>query len=365
MSGAVAMGLFMRWAMLLAICHMVIATELCDCVDSQPVSFNITKGYEPTDLPNITVALQHSDNHHLVHRCDETTTRLLYDTHFTSDDPQISSSFDGRRFLQQVANSTVLFVGDSLAKQIFIALATALSPYETDFRLGLGLPRPSRKHLEASDEHIAYHYSAYNVTVRLLVDSYLQHVSHTNISTVDLVVMCAGHWFKPLFGLPASTNVPYYPHMEKRAKDFNETIHSYRAAMKLANPSVKVVWKLIAHVGMCDEIQFFPEHFAHRNDVSYWNGLLWSNRTLEATWVKPYNILLRDMAVKHCDMLLDAYDMSHQFLDYVAPHNVQFHRDGLHFCPGGEPRGEIWLLQQVLTRHQRSLAERNCRTAIL
>lgn len=319
---------------------------VCPNLHSEPWTYNITLGYVPADYPTLTAALADSDKHHLIYNCDPDSTQALYDMHFQSSNHHVAQAFHGERFLHHARNSTVLVIGDSLAKQLYIALGTELAPYETSYGVGQTL-QPSRP-IEPMDDHAAYFYSKTNTTVRMCCDPFLENHELCNIPAVDVLVVAVGHWFKPFFR--SQPNMSFYEHLADQKHALNASAHVYRDWVTAHAPHVRVIWRLIAHVGMFDEWDFFPQYFpTHEEGHRYNDGVFWSNKTLEATWVREYNEVLRGMAEEYCDVLLDAYEMSHKYLDHFTPQGVRQHVDGMHNCPGGQPRGEVWLLQQLMT----------------
>eukprot|EP01031_Cornospumella_fuschlensis_P030397 gene30397-36726_t len=189
------------------------------------------------------------------------------------------------------------------------------------------------------------------------MDPYLEFFTKFILPTdyLTVVVFALGHWHKPFFKHHAA-NVTYYEHMSMMVQDLRVTLEKGRKAVfkSHSHPNLRIIWRLLAHVCNCDEINFSPHLFDHlpRSKIVYRDGKLWSNITLEATWVRKYNEVIRSVADAHCDLLLDAYTLYHKYIEYFShDRGVRIHSDGMHNCPGGVPRGEMWLLQQMLKRN--------------
>ncbi|RYY81350.1 hypothetical protein EON63_15610 [archaeon] len=329
-----------------------------ECVDTRPISFHLHPGYLPTDFGNISDHMNPIQSMKYLYSCG--ASWYLLGTHFVKNDTTSTpsgssshSSFYGKKFLTQHRNKTILVVGDSLGKQLYQEFITSLYPYQTELKSSQNW---TAKVSNFNEVHIETYYGDYNVTLIGVADPYMEFFQHkTTPGRLDLIIFGVGYWFKPMFMRRSNPNTTYYEHLEMMIPYFKQSLQVARRKAKQLNPDVKVVWRLMSHVGLCDEIDFFPQYFANTTEKEheYTNGLFWSNVTLEATWVPRYNAVIREVAEEHCDLLLDAYTISHKYLEFFAGQTkkIQVHIDGMHYCPGGVARGEVWYVQQLLHRH--------------
>lgn len=322
-------------------------------------SYSLTEGYVPSsEYHNNSQAYYDALNAQqtLAVACGRNESDLI-NSHFSSPDHQVLTSFHAQRFLSLYNNSHILIVGDSLARQLFAELCAALGPFRTECP-----SQTNNCHVQANIQCFGY------TTVVGRFDRLLRSFYESNdlakcgypIERFQLTIIAGGHWFKPyhppLSQEPSPLN--YLELIYALKERLRETLVAARNALQLANPSMQVVWRMIAHVGMCSgEWQLFPSLFnylpeAHNATFQreiYRNGLFWSNLTLEAPWVVHYNRVIEELRGVYCqDLLLDTYQLSHLYHKYFPQRGVKVHSDCLHNCLGGLPRGEIWLLQTLL-----------------
>eukprot|EP01039_Chlorochromonas_danica_P003365 gene3365-3690_t len=336
-----------------------ISATNCSRFDVLPAfSYSLTEGYVPSseyhnNSQTYYDALKAQQSAGYLCRRDES---VFIDSHFSSPDHQVLPVFHAQRFLSLYNNSRILILGDSLGRQHFTELCAALSPHRTTC--------PSQTNNCCATVFIQ---CFGNTTVIYKSDRFLRSFYKSNdlakcgypLERFQLTIIAAGHWFKP-YHPPLSQDPSPLSYLElvyTLRERLRETLVAARSALQLANPSMQVVWRMIAHVGMCSEWDLFPSLFNYLPDAHnatfqkqvYKNGLFWSNLTLEAPWVVHYNRVIEELKGIHCqDLLLDTYELSHVYHKYFPPRGVKVHSDCVHNCMGGLPRGEIWLLQTLL-----------------
>eukprot|EP01039_Chlorochromonas_danica_P005709 gene5709-6293_t len=296
--------------------------------------------------------------------CDNLQT-VPVDWHFSSHSPTLHSSFQPHHFLRANKNANIFIVGDSLGRQLFAELRTALTHSEQK----CAPPPPGQN---CSNSFTAACYGDWNVTVVFMFDRFMRAFYKGSdlsrcgypLESMTHTVVAAGHWFKP-YHPPLSrapNNMTYSELVATLAERLRATLKEARRALQRANEKINVIWRTIAHVGMCAEWDVFPSAFehlsSHRNQsfqrAMYRDGLFWSNLSLEAPWVLPFNDVIRSLAEEHCgDAVLDSYSLSHRFLRLYEGQPVAVHFDCIHNCPGGVPRGEILLLQALMEEFAR------------
>lgn len=290
--------------------------------------------------------------------CDNLQTAPV-DWHFSSLSPTLHSSFLPHHFLRANMNARIFIVGDSLARQLFAELRTALTHSERKCASPVGQ--------NCSNSFTAACYGDWNITVVFMFDRFMRaffkggdlaRCGHP-LQSMTHAVVAAGHWFKP-YHPPLSrapNNMTYSELVDALAGRLRSTLLEARKALVRANSRIHVIWRTIAHVGMCAEWDVFPSAFEHLSDhrnlsfqrAMYRDGLFWSNLSLEAPWITPFNEVIRSLAEEHCgDAVLDSYNLSHRFLRLYEGQPVAVHFDCIHNCPGGVPRGEIMLLQALM-----------------
>ncbi|RYH05878.1 hypothetical protein EON65_43610 [archaeon] len=358
------------WSGLWSGCSVVhTALASLECINSLPLHYALTPGYIATDFSNMSYyATALSATHKCLYYCHEILPHTL-DVHFTSNHRHVDQSFYGRRFLYENSHRRIAIVGDSLSKQLYMSIASALSSYKHTYMsediLSNDTFTTCRSRLQMA------RYEEYNVSLVSSMDPFLTKLhdlqtflQHHNTSHLDAIVFGAGIWFKPLEKIhPANASVTYFEHMDMVVKsDLRDALERARSHIKTLYPQVTIMWKLIAHSGLSDkELVHYPQFFTPQWNASYhWNvttpyrdGWLWTNLTLEAPWVAKYNTVVRAIAEKNCDILMDAYDMSHKYMDYFSGSGLRLHADSLHYCPGTVHQGEMWLVQELLRRHYR------------
>eukprot|EP00981_Chlorochromonas_danica_P002903 scaffold591_cov174-Ochromonas_danica.AAC.4 len=332
--------------------------DISTCGDSNPIHYNITEGYIPLDFPNVSTVVDLL--HHNVlqqYLCPSTTTHELLSVHFQTEE-NLVGTFSAKRFLRSARNKNIVIVGDTFAKQLHLELFNALIPYLTDVHTGLNWTTPFTTF---DIPWITSRYTRYNVTLDVVKDPLLENFDQLVVKgNTEVIIFSVGQAFRPFFRASSHHHgLSYYQHMEEMIHTLNETLYTTRMKVKGKNNNTRIVWRLIGHVGMFDEEwDLNPQYFSQYNTTPHASlhhhfddGLFWSNTTYEATWVEKYNGVIREVANANCDMLLDAHSMSLQYINHFTPRGIAVHFDGMHYCPGGTMKGEIWLTQQLLYRH--------------
>lgn len=115
-----------------------------------------------------------------------------------------------------------------------------------------------------------------------------------------------------------------------------DTLQATRQHFATHSPQTKIIWQLITRAGNVDEAKFI-----HNITLDYYNGMMWSNlnRSTEAMWVRPYNVIITSIARHFSDSIIDMHGLSLAYARYFTPLKLPTYNDAMHFCPEGVPRG--------------------------
>lgn len=310
-----------------------------------------------------------------------------------SDGSGRSRVFDARAFLSLLRDRALTVLGDSLAQQLFHAIEIDLAALENTSRsvhltgrqFGLRFNPVS---LLASVRH----YTAFNATLKYCKDDLLQEYHKSPLPIVlsrsiskgdvsahkqqylycgkralsgsdpiprqssrseanlgsrdrkrDILVVAVGAWFKPYFQF-AHRNLSYSENLSYYKEALRKKVRAMRITIQHRYAGMHVVWRLHPHAGNIDE----ANRLSSGTVASHHDGLHWSNTSLEAHWVSEYNQMFRELAYDFKDSLLDWHRLSWLYIDHFSARGVPTHRDSLHWCAEGLPRGGNLLLYNLL-----------------
>lgn len=319
------------------------------------------------------------------YNCPHETFNFLIRHHLERDvDPNSPEralqpvGFDAHYFLNMLRGKTLAILGDSLGRQLFHSLDHDLIEFETEVINGngthstntyickkaikwCGFVEPLRNRYYAASRV----YGKYNVTLKYCNDPFLQALRFqrggnfefcgAKAMQADYVLLATGPWFKPR----GEELFEYREHMLRREKLLSISVHLARRNLAEKNPTVKVMWMNIAHVGRIDEYNAMgmndpkkccPEKTVMNKDCCYQykSGMLWSNLSMCVEWVHRFNRIIDSVSVAFKDPLIDWFSLSLQYISYFTPRNVPTHQDAMHWCSGGLNRGTNLLIQDAV-----------------
>lgn len=353
-------------------------------------NFSLASGYVSDGFAAVSDAYESVKDSRIVYLCTPDDFRQLTAVHIAGATQR--ATFSARRLLATLRHRQLAFVGDSLARQFFLDVAAELRPWQT--QLQFGAP-PTVRALDtrrngngsafggaeaavetaAKDVFMRRLYADFNASLLWCQDPHLaafsrvdfnatrgaapsgarpSHCDWAALTESDAVVVGVGAWFKPLF--ETSPDRDYYADLDLKLRSLRAATAHYRTLLRRhSRRGAAVLWALLPHVGLIDELQYRSGALhSHRDRPAdgLWaphdDGRHWSNATRAALFPAALNQALRHTAQQFRDDVIDVWRVSALYLQRFAGSGVAVHVDSLHWSPGGVFRGAAALLQTAL-----------------
>jgi len=365
--------------------HYVVLKD--DCPNDIKISIGAHKYFQQTEaeldlyyfkdfnnFESISFARQTSNNNYYHHYPAVGSSSSL-----TSTEQLCENTFQPATFLHYFRHKTITFCGDSISRQLFNALNAKLQHgFVSKFNVHYNDPKPTPTYPFKFPVFRAY-YPDYNFTLVYCGDSdakklllLLHHHQHHTPSCVhemldhsDYVILGFALWWQP----GGEKKVDYEKSADHFRVSFEEDMRQSRLNIeqylqltadhnRIDGEGPTIFWKLSSHVGDKEERKAYQKLPFYAFQDTVWSVDYAQN---EASWIKGYNNILRSIASKYQDQIIDHYMISQLFLQAMIDLKVTHwvHSDFMHYVINGLPSAMALVIFDALVAADKNNNKKN------